>query len=265
MTQHTTTNRLAAGILSIGCMIFLFACQGDDTPTAPKAPPQAPQSGSGVTSPAMRAPDALSGRIVETMDSGGYTYVQLERNGEKLWVAMPQTTVAVGEEISLQPGMEMTNFTSTTLNRTFDKIVFSSGRMSQEGAAAAPAGMPSPGASGAGSIETPMAEVHVEKAAGPDAYTIAELHEKKMDLDRRHVTVRGKVMKVTGAVMGKNWLHLQDGSGEAGKGNHDLAVTSQDLPAVGDVVTASGTLYADRDFGAGYKYSVIVEEASVTK
>jgi hypothetical protein len=75
--------------------------------------------------------------------------------------------------------------------------------------------------------------------------------------------VRGKIVKVSKGIMGKNWAHLRDGSGDAGKGTNNLVVTSQDDPKVGDVVTARGTLYKDKDFGAGYLYKVIVEEATV--
>ncbi len=71
--------------------------------------------------------DPVSGKIVETMNSGGYTYVCLEKNGKKTWVAMPETKVKVGQEVSCQPGMTMPNFTSKTLKRTFDSVVFSPG------------------------------------------------------------------------------------------------------------------------------------------
>jgi len=77
--------------------------------------------------------------------------------------------------------------------------------------------------------------------------------------------VRGKVAKVSAGIMGKNWIHLQDGSGNQKKGTHNLVVTSQDLPAVGDVVTMGGTFYKDKDFGSGYRYDVIVEEAVIKK
>jgi hypothetical protein len=73
------------------------------------------------------AASALSGKVVETMDSGGYTYVLLEKDGEKTWAAVPQMKVRKGQMLSLRPGMEMENFTSKTLNRTFKKIIFSSG------------------------------------------------------------------------------------------------------------------------------------------
>ncbi|TAL23339.1 MAG: hypothetical protein EPN94_09590 [Nitrospirae bacterium] len=70
---------------------------------------------------------ALSGKVVETMDSAGYTYVCLEKKGKKTWVAVPQIKVTKGKNMSFQPGMEMTNFKSKTLNRTFDRIIFSGG------------------------------------------------------------------------------------------------------------------------------------------
>jgi hypothetical protein len=105
--------------------------------------------------------------------------------------------------------------------------------------------------------------VKVEKAKGADAYTVSETYEKAGKLDKKPVSVRGKVVKVSKGIMGKNWVHLQDGSGDAGKGTNNLVVTSQDVPKIGDVVTAKGTLYKDKDFGAGYLYKVIVEEATV--
>jgi hypothetical protein len=105
--------------------------------------------------------------------------------------------------------------------------------------------------------------IKVEKAPGADAYTVSETYEKAGKLDKKTVVIRGKVVKVSKAIMGKNWVHLQDGSGDAGKGTNNLVATTQDDPKVGDVVTAKGTLYKDKDFGAGYLYKVIVEEATV--
>jgi len=104
--------------------------------------------------------------------------------------------------------------------------------------------------------------IKVEKAKGADAYTVAELYAKSGALDKKTVAVRGKVVKVSKMIMGKNWVHLRDGSGDAAKGTNNVVVTSQDEPKVGDVVTARGTLYKDKDFGAGYQYQVIVEEGT---
>jgi hypothetical protein len=119
--------------------------------------------------------------------------------------------------------------------------------------------------SGGMGVSTKIEDVKVEKATGQDAYTVAEVYEKKSDLCNNKVIVQGKVVKVLPEILGKNWIHLQDGSGDEKKGNYDLVVTSQAMPSVGDVITISGTLYTDKDFGAGYRYKVIVEEASITK
>lgn len=119
---------------------------------------------------------------------------------------------------------------------------------------------------GSGDAKAPAASerIKVEKAKGADAYTVSETYEKAEKLDKKTVVVRGKVVKVSKGIMGKNWVHLRDGSGDPGKGTNNLVVTTQDDPHVGDVVTAKGTVYKDKDFGAGYKYRVIVEEATVT-
>jgi hypothetical protein len=122
---------------------------------------------------------------------------------------------------------------------------------------------PSDGGSAGARAPVSREPIKVEKAKGADAYTVAETYEKAEDLDKKKVVVRGKVVKVSKGIMGKNWAHLRDGSGEAGKGTNNLVVTSQDEPNVGDVVTARGTLYKDKDFGAGYRYQVIVEEATI--
>lgn len=110
----------------------------------------------------------------------------------------------------------------------------------------------------------PAGKIEVNKATGPDAYTVSEVHARKGDLDKKKVVVRGKVVKVSAGIMDRNWVHLQDGSGTRETNDFNLVVTTQDLPKMGDVVTASGTLAKDRDFGMGYRYSVIVEGASVT-
>ena len=104
--------------------------------------------------------------------------------------------------------------------------------------------------------------VKVEKAKGKDAYTVGELYAKSATLDKHTVAVRGKVVKVSRMIMGKNWVHLRDGSGDAAKGTNDIVVTSLEDPKMGEVVTARGTLHKDKDFGAGYKYAVIIEEGT---
>lgn len=196
----------------------------------------------------------VAGKVVESMNSGGYTYVLVDQNGAKTWVALPQTDITVGSEIACQPGMAMQNFTSSSLNRTFESIVFSSGLATAgNGAAAAPA----PAAA-------PVVTTPVGKAEGAEGRTIGEIFAQKQSLANTQVAVQAKVVKVSRGILGKNWLHLQDGTGNPAFGTNDLVVTTDALPEVGEVVTIRGNLALDRDFGSGYRYGVIVEDAAVS-
>ncbi len=215
---------------------------------------------------ASAAPAALSGKVVETMNAGGYTYVCLEKKGKKTWVAVPEMRVSVGQEAAFQPGAEMINFKSKSLNRTFDRIIFSGGPASLQSASSRPdvqSGQ-AKNVTGSKAAAAPADKnAKVEKAAGSDAYTVGEVFDKRKALDKKTVVVRGKVVKVSKEILGTNWIHLQDGTGDPKKSTHDLVVTSEDLPSVGDIVTVKGTVSKDKDFGYGYKYSVIIEKASV--
>ncbi|MCK9420273.1 MAG: DNA-binding protein [Nitrospirae bacterium] len=207
---------------------------------------------------------SLSGKVLETMNSGGYTYVLLEKKGKKTWAAIPEMKVSVGQQMSLQPGTEMANFPSKSLGRTFDSIIFSGGPLSD-----------APSASGkekadkktevSKTVSPPAQDIKVAKATGPDAYTIGEIFEKRTALHEKTAVVKGKVVKISAGIMGKNWIHLQDGTGDPKQGTNDLVATSDALPALGDVITVRGTVFKDKDFGSGYKYSVIMEKASIQR
>ena len=100
----------------------------------------------------------------------------------------------------------------------------------------------------------------IAKAEG--GKTVAEVFAEKDALGGKPVTVRGKVVKVNAGIMGKNWLHVRDGSGA--DGTNDLTVTTAgDLPALGATVVVTGPVTLNKDFGMGYAYDVIVEDAEV--
>jgi len=203
----------------------------------------------------------LAGKIVETMDSGNYTFVNIEHNGRTTWVATPRMNVMIGQDISLKPGMTMTNFESKTLNRTFATIIFSSGVIDDY---TGPILTDKP--VDKSQVQSAVTEpIRVDKATGPDAYTVSELYEKIASLENKSVVIRGKVVKFSPGIMGKNWIHIQDGSGDSAAGTHDLVVTSQETTSLGEVITIQGTLYKDKDFGSGYNFAVIVEEAGILK
>jgi len=100
------------------------------------------------------------------------------------------------------------------------------------------------------------------KIAKPkDGKTVEEIYQEKAKLKGKRVTLRGKVVKYNGAIMGKNWLHLRDGTGK--EPVNDLTVTTQTKAKVGDTVVVEGIVTLEKDFGAGYKYDVIIEDAKV--
>lgn len=236
--------------------------------------------------PGMPAPaegpsaSGVKGKILERLDAPPYTYLKLKTAQGEAWAAVPKTDAAVGTEVTVAGAMPMTDFESKTLNRKFDLVYFGTLGGEQGGAQPGqPGGMGGMGMGAMGGQPPPnMAAQHAAAAAGPadagdvkvakasgsDARTIAEIYAQKAALKEKSVTIRGKVVKYNAGIMGRNWVHLRDGTGAAGKDN-DLTVTTSDETAVGDVVLVKGTVRVDKDFGAGYAYPVIVEDAKVSK
>lgn len=197
--------------------------------------------------------DAIKGTVAETMNSGGYTYLLLDRKGEKEWFAVPESLVRVGDEIQLMSGVQMGPYTSPTLNRTFDKITFSGGI----------SGTLKRLVSTAEDKVEDKESIKIAKAEGPNAYTVAEIFAKKDALNGKKVVVRGKVVK-SSQFEGLQWLRLIDGSGSSKRGDHKLVVTTAQNADKDDIVTATGTVTAAKAFGA-LTYEVIVENAQIAK
>ena len=242
-------------------LLLPVACMGADK--AAPAPAAAPLPPGHSSIAALQEAPPITGKVLETMDSGGYTYVRLQQEkGKKIWVAFPKAKVRVGKKVSLVPGGEFRNFKSKTLGRTFDRIIFSVGPVSKKGDKGKPLQMSTPGSKDA---IVPPEKMKIDKATGSNAYTVAELFAQKEKLNGKKVVVKGKVVKVSPRIMKKNWVHLQDGTGSAEKNNHDLVVTTTALPVEGQTVTVTGTLLKDKDFGMGYRYDVLIDNAEIVQ
>ena len=213
-----------------------------------------------------------SGTVLETMESGGYTYVKVDTGKEQIWAAGPQTAVKVGEKVVVPTGMPMYNFHSKSLERDFEVIYFVGAIMKEGEAASAPdpagagpdMGLMPPGhpSMGMGAPSDDKVEVKagsIKKATG--GKTVAEVFQEKAQLAGKQVTIRAKVVKFTPEIMDKNWLHIQDGTGA--EGTNDLTVTTSQKANKGDTVLVTGTLAIDKDFGYGYRYDLILEDATV--
>ncbi|NTU73451.1 DNA-binding protein [Candidatus Roizmanbacteria bacterium] len=202
---------------------------------------------------------AETGIVVETMDAGGYTYSNLKKNNITGWVASPRTSVSVGQELSFTGCMPMADFHSKALNRTFPTIKFCSaikGNVDAEQLKKKSTGS---------KVVAPTSDekIAIQAAKGKDAHTVVDCYAKSTELDKKVVEVRGKVMKVSNGIMGMNWAHIQDGTGSPATNNNNLVVTMKEDPEVGSIITILGTLAKNKDFGSGYKYDVIVEQATI--
>lgn len=195
------------------------------------------------------ATNGIEGTVLETFDASSYTYVRFETADGEAWAAVPQAQLEVGEQIAIANPQTMSNFESKALGRTFDTIYFGT----LAGAAAGPAAV----------AQASAEPIEVAKAEGADGRTVAQLHAERGALSGKTVTLRGKVVKYNAGIMGRNWIHLQDGSGDAAAGTHDITVTTADTTEVGATVLVQGTATLDKDFGSGYFYEIIVEDASV--
>jgi hypothetical protein len=213
--------------------------------------------------PALTAPvpaGMLRGTVLETMDSGGYTYVSIETSADPIWAAGPQTSVKVGDIVQIAEGMAMMQFESKTLNRIFDVLYFvgsidnltSPAPASQAPTSQAPA-MP---------VAPDVGDVSVAELE--PGRNIAYVYANLESLAGQTISLRGKVVKYNSNILGWNFLHIQDGSGDSATGNHDLSVTSTGTTAVGDIVVLTGTVVTEKDFGGGYRFPVLVEDASLT-
>ncbi|MEM7247322.1 MAG: hypothetical protein AAF533_18415 [Acidobacteriota bacterium] len=200
----------------------------------------------------------MRGPVLETIVAGPYTYVQVEAVSGGVWAAAPNFPVEVGDEVVFSTAMPMRNYVSRTLERTFELVYFTSNIqvLNRSGG-----GSPT---STQRSSRTPTPTVDLSGIETPEGgKTVADIHAEASGLEGDEVLVRGRVVKFTGGVLGKNWIHVQDGSGEGATA--DLTVVTSDSAAVGDLVLVSGTVATDRDLGFGYHYPVLLEEARLTK
>ncbi|MGC3997659.1 MAG: nucleotide-binding protein [Anaeromyxobacter sp.] len=268
----------------LAAVLAVAGCKKSEGPVV-AAPITAPQE-------AGQPPAGLQGRILERIDAPPYSYLRLETAAGERWAAVQQTRLDKGATVAVGGGLEMKNYTSQTLKRTFESVYF--GQVMEGGDATAgamppghpdisgkprPATPPGGGMGGAMGGGMDMASQHAQAAAGPadvgdvkvakasgaDGRTVAEIHAQRAALKEKKVVLQGKVVKANDGIMGRNWLHLRDGSGTADKKDNDITVTTADSAAVGDVVTVTGTVRVDKDFGMGYQYPVIIEDAKVGK
>src|SRR5262249_34132839 len=192
---HSRRTSMRTALFAIS---FALACQA--APSQPRAQAEQP-----APSP---TPASITGKVLERIDAAQYTYLRLETAQGLIWAAVPTTKRAVGSMVTVLNPIWMENFTSTTLHRTWPRIAF--GTLDAE-SGPMPAELP-PG-HGAARPAVDSGSIRVAHATGPQGRTVADVWAQRLALKDKKISVRGKVVKATNGVLGKNWQDLRDGKG----------------------------------------------------
>lgn len=207
----------------------------------------------------------IRGVITETMNSGGYTYMNLEVDNGSVWIASIQMDAKKGDTIYYsKSSMEMKNFHSETLNKTFNSIIFAElatkdpWPKEKNDTKGGMMGGKNPHKSAVNEKES---DISIKPEVG--SMSIEQIYAKRTELNGKTIKVKGQIVKYNSGIMGKNWAHIQDGSGSVD--DFDLVITTNEEYNLGDVVTFEGTLSVEKDFGSGYKFTVVIENAKGAK
>jgi len=198
-------------------------------------------------------------KILEIQQVLGYSYLKVDENGTERWVAIVKAPVKIGDKIGYDTKTVMKNFKSKSLNKQFDEIIFANEvyllRRSHKAKSLKEA-----------LAIQPKTITEYKDFKEKPYYTVKELHKYRKVLVGKLVTIKAKVYKVSKQIMKRDWVHLGDGTGEESALNDDIVftVTTTTVKA-GDDVEAKGRVAIDKNFGYGYFYPVIVEEAHFQK
>ncbi len=199
-----------------------------------------------------------NGLIQEVIQTSNYTYCFVKDGKNESWVAISKMDLSVGQTLYFNQGLEMIDFHSKELDRTFPSVFFvQKASINPNTVAANQAPM------GQQPVKPVIEKTNHAVEMAEDGITIAELYGNKTKYAGKKVRIRGKVSKFSSEIMGKNWAHIQDGT--ESNGDFDLTVTTLDVVNKDAVVTFEGTIALDKDFGHGYFYSVLMEDAVIVK
>jgi hypothetical protein len=198
--------------------------------------------------------------LKEFLQTNNYTYLLVSEKGKEQWLAVPKMEAKTGGTYYYKGGMEMPNFKSKELNRNFESV------LCVEKVSTSPDQLMKsqniPATTHAAMVKKGGKEnLSIDPVEG--GITIAELFANKEKYNGKTVKIKGKVIKINTKIMGKNWIHLQDGT-EYG-GLYDLTATSTLELNVGDIISLEGKITLNKDFGYGYKYDILMEEAVLAK
>ena len=195
--------------------------------------------------------------VKDVLQTSKYTYLFVSENSQEFWIAVRRLDAKVGDDVYYQQSLLMKNFKSKELDRVFENVLFIQGNTSTAPTADAKPKMTTNKMPT--KVDKKVAGIQVKVAEG--GISIADLFKNKDKYEGKKVKISGQVVKVNNGIMGKNWIHIQDGTTDAD--NYDLTFTTQNKANMGDVISIEGTVYLKKKFGAGYSYDLIIEEAII--
>jgi hypothetical protein len=191
-------------------------------------------------------------KVLEILPTDKYVYLKVIENEEEFWIATGKKEVEIGATYFYKNGILKTNFESKEYNRVFDKVVLVSNIV--------PANH---GGSMNGEITKKTGasneNIQVKPLEVEGSIKISDIIDNPAKYDGKEVQLSGTCTKLNPNIMGRNWIHLKDGS----KDDYDLVITSDVAVPEGHVVTMMGTVELDKDFGAGYMYDIIIENGKI--
>lgn len=200
--------------------------------------------------------------VQEVLHVNEYSYLRVLEDGIEKWLAVPSIVVEIGKTYYHGTTMEMNNFESKGLNKTFETIFFVENLSTDANETAIQTPENIQNQTSPNTSETPKSSIEKNKVTVEtpgDRISIAELFENKEKYKDKLVKLSGKVAKYNPAIMNINWVHIQDGTDF--NGEFDLTITTNEVVQIGETITILGKVTLNKDFGAGYFYKIIIENA----
>ncbi|MCF6307579.1 MAG: hypothetical protein L3J09_06465 [Flavobacteriaceae bacterium] len=198
----------------------------------------------------------------EVIQVSSYTYLLVKGKNTKMWLVVPKFEAKVGEKYYYKGGMLMSNFNSKELNRTFENVLFleniSPSKIDLE---IKTYKHNSKNNNSKKDTNKKLKKISEKIPPISNGISISELLKNKHLYKGKTVIIKGKVTKYTPKIMYKNWFHLQDGTEY--NDVFEITVTTNAQLKVGDIVTVKGTITLNKDFGYGYLYKIILENAVI--
>jgi len=236
-------------------LILLTACESKPKVITAESPTQEESTGAGMEESSKQLHKVV---VEEVLPAEKYTYLRVKENDVEVWIAIPKAEIEKGGTYYYRGGLKKTNFKSVEYDRVFETVYLVSGVSKDPGMGGMSEGNPHQNVSNT----TPsQQDSNIEPPSG--GITLSELLNNRKKYEGQVVKVQGRVVKLNNMIMKRNWVHIQDASIQEEK--TDLTVTTEETVAMGDIVAFEGKISLNKDFGAGYKYEIIMEDAHIIR